>query len=157
MAKVGSLAVVAVGNLRTANWNTLQQDYLNRIQFYTRCQVFEVKDWYGKVPDGSALQKEGEALLQASVGYTWRVALTPSGTPFTSHQFADWLLQRVEQYHKIAFLLGGPAGFGEAVLPQMQEQISLSRMTFPHELARILLLEQVFRAFTLLNGTAYHK
>ena len=85
------------------------------------------------------------------------IALTPTGKLRSSPKLASWLQKRVEVYGRLALLIGGPLGFSDEVLAACDEQISLSPLTFPHELARILLLEQLYRACTILAGEQYHK
>lgn len=157
MPKTGNLHLVCVGAIKTRHWKLAQTEYLQRLEYYTHCKLTEVRDWYGELADAPALQKEGERLLAVSADAHWRVALSPLGQKFTSPQLADWLDTCLTRYQRIAFLIGGPAGFSPAVTASVNEQISLSALTFPHELARVLFLEQLYRAFTIRNGESYHK
>ena len=103
------------------------------------------------------MAKEGEQLLQAVADSQRLIALTPTGKLRSSPSLATWLQKRVVDYGRIAFLIGGPLGFSDDVLAACHEEISLSPLTFTHELARILLLEQLYRACTILAGEQYHK
>lgn len=153
----GRLDIVAVGKLRRQHWRVAQEDYLKRLRRYTKVQLFEVKDMVGRRPDAVALQREGESLLRAAGGAHHLIALTPAGREWNSHQLAAFLQRRIEIYGRLAFLIGGPAGLSPEVLDACDATLSLSRLTFPHELARILLLEQLYRAATILSGDPYHK
>ncbi len=154
----GRLTLAAVGKIKNKAWLAAQEDYVKRLGHYTTLDLIEVKDVVGRsVPDVMAMAREGEQLLQAAVDSTRLVALTPTGKLRTSPDLAVWLQNRVEVYGRIAFLIGGPLGFADDVLAACHEQISLSPLTFTHELARVLLLEQLYRACTILAGEQYHK
>jgi 23S rRNA (pseudouridine1915-N3)-methyltransferase len=154
----GRLTLATVGKIKNKAWLAAQEDYVKRLGHYTTLDLIEVKDVVGRsVPDVVAMAREGEQLLQAAVDSTRLIALTPTGKLRTSPDLAVWLQNRVEVYGRIAFLIGGPLGFTDDVLAACHEEISLSPLTFTHELARILLLEQLYRACTILAGEQYHK
>lgn len=153
----GQIDVIAVGRIRARHWSAAQEDYLGRLQRYVAVRLVELKDVVGSVPDAAALQREGTQLLQAARPAHRRIALTPEGESLDSLALARWLGQQLEQHGHIALLIGGPLGFAPEVLAGCEEQLALSRMTFPHELARVMLLEQLYRAMTLLSGEKYHK
>jgi 23S rRNA (pseudouridine1915-N3)-methyltransferase len=75
----------------------------------------------------------------------------------SSPRLAEYLQRQVQLYGRVAFLIGGPLGFSDDVLVECDEQLSLSPFTFPHELARVILLEQIYRACTIINNEQYHK
>lgn len=154
----GRLLVAAVGKVKEKHWQAAQLDYVKRIGRYTDFQLVEVKDAVGRsVPEAVAMQREGEHLLQA-VGDTQRlIALTPVGKQLSSPELTEFLQKEVVAYGRLAFLIGGPYGFSDDVLAACHLQLSLSPLTFTHEMARILLLEQLYRACTILNGEKYHK
>lgn len=154
----GQITVAAVGKLRRREWQETQSDYLTRLERLTNIQLAEVKDSVGKgFPDNVAMQREGEQLLQASQDASRRFLLVPEGKEMTSKRFASFVRKQLEVYGHIAFLIGGPLGVSDEVIEAADGHVSLSRMTFPHELARILFLEQLYRAFTILHGMSYHK
>lgn len=154
----GRLTIATVGKVKNKAWLAAQDDYVKRLGRYTTLDLIEVKDVVGRsIPDDVAMVKEGEQLLQAVSDSHWLVALTPTGKLRTSPTLAKWLRKRVLDDGRIAFLIGGPLGFSDDVLAACHEEISLSPLTFTHELARILLLEQLYRACTILAGEQYHK
>ncbi len=154
----GQIEVVAVGKLRSKEWLAAQAMYEKRLRHYIGFGLTEVKDSVGRgQPDGVAMQKEGELLLKGAEGTNRLVLLTENGRSFTSPDFADYLQKQLEIYGRLAFLIGGPLGFSSDVRATAHDTLSLSPLTFPHEIARILLLEQLYRAFTLRNGEKYHK
>ena len=154
----GTLTIVAVGKLRTPHWLEAQADYLERLQRYITVQLVEVRDIVGKgAPDHVAIQEEGESLLKAAAQAHRIIALDEKGKHATSVGFSRYLRKRLEIYGHLAFLIGGPVGLSGEVLERSDEQIALSMMTLPHEVARILLLEQLYRAMTIVSGQSYHK
>ncbi len=154
----GHVTVIAVGKMRKSHWKTALDDYEKRLGRYTTFKLIEVKDAVGRGwPDAAAMEKEGAALLQAAQGAHRLIALTENGRQLDSPRFANYLQRQVRVYGRIAFLIAGPTGFSDNVLDQCDEQLSLSPMTFPHELARVILLEQLYRACTILNREKYHK
>ncbi len=156
--KTGQIIVAAVGRLKHPQWQAVQTDYLNRLGRYTAASVVEVKDSVGRgFPDGVAMQREGQALLKATSQARRLILLTPGGREFSSKKFSAQLLRQIELYGHLAFLLGGPLGFAKEVESTADERLSLSQLTFPHELARIIFLEQLYRAFTIMRGEPYHK
>lgn len=153
----GQITLIAVGKLKTKPWKLAQDEYLGRLGHYTRFELVELKDMVGTLPDHVAVAKEGELLLNAAASIPIRIALTPVGHPLTSPQLADFLQKQIELYSHLAFLMGGPLGFSAQALAACPQQISLSPLTFTHEMARVILLEQLYRAFTILHGEKYHK
>ena len=85
------------------------------------------------------------------------VLMTAGGRQHSSPELAAWLQTQLEQVGTLAFLIGGPVGFDPATIAAAHEQLALSRLTLPHELARVVLLEQLYRAFTIIHGEPYHK
>lgn len=154
----GHISVIAVGKIRKPHWKIAQEDYNLRIKRYTDFALVEIKDSVGRgQPDDVAKQKEGEQLLKAAGSAHRKIALTETGRPMDSERFAEYLQRQVQLYGRVTFLIGGPVGFSDDVLIECDEQLSLSPMTFPHELARVILLEQIYRACTLINNEQYHK
>ena len=154
----GRLLVAAVGKIKEKHWQAAQTDYVKRLNRYTGFQLAEVKDAAGRnVPEAVARQREGEQLLPAVGEMKRLIALSPEGRQMSSPELADFLQKEVMAYGRLAFLIGGPFGFSDEVLTTCHLQLSLSPLTFPHEMARIILLEQLYRACTILNGEKYHK
>lgn len=154
----GTLTIAAVGKLKAKAWKSAETDYLKRLKRYTNVRLVEVKDAVGKgMADEAAMKKEGEGLLKAAEGSQRIVLLSEFGREMTSPQMAKWLRNEIVAVGKISFLIGGPVGFSDEVRAAAHDQIALSQMTFTHEMARVLLLEQLYRAFTILNNEKYHK
>lgn len=156
--KFGTINLIAVGKMRTKHWLQAQQDYEKRLRHYTTFSLKEVKDAVGRgSPDIVAMQKEGDQLLKSAAQANRLILLSPEGKQMTSPELAKWLQQRIERNGRLAFLIGGPLGFSDEVIAASHEQIGLSPLTFTHELARVIFMEQLYRAFTIINGEKYHK
>ena len=100
--------------------------------------------------------REGQRLLGQIPSRSWVVALDPQGKEFTSEEFAAWLTKREEDARPLTFLMGGHLGLDEATLEAAHERLALSRLTLTHELSRLILLEQLYRAMTIKSGHPYH-
>jgi 23S rRNA (pseudouridine1915-N3)-methyltransferase len=154
----GQILIAAVGKLKTPHWKAAQEDYLGRLNRYTSARLVEVKDAVGRGdPDDVASRKEGRLLLEVSGDAGRRIALDQSGRQLDSPGLARHLEKQLEVYGKLTLLIGGPVGLSADTLKTCEEKLSLSSLTLPHELARVLLLEQLYRAATILGGEKYHK
>jgi 23S rRNA (pseudouridine1915-N3)-methyltransferase len=154
----GTLAIAAVGKLRTPHWQAAQADYLMRLRHYIQVEIREVRDVVGGgSSDDVAVAREGEALLKSVEAASWVVALDATGRQADSVRFAQYLRQQLEITREVAFIIGGSVGLAPGVLERANDRFSLSMLTFPHELARVILLEQLYRGMTILSGAPYHK
>ena len=155
---IGHVTIAAVGRIREPHWQAAQDEYTRRLTRYTDFQLVEVKDVVGRaLPDTAAAAREGEALLAVAPRGSRLVLMTAGGRQHSSPELAAWLQTQLEQVGTLAFLIGGPVGFDPATMAAAHEQLALSRLTFPHELARVVLLEQIYRAFKIISGERYHK
>lgn len=154
-----TIRLIAVGKIRAKHWLAAGVEYERRLMHYVRLDIVEVKDWVGKgLPDSEAMIREGERLLAALKPDDCPILLAETGREPTSPELAAYLDRLLRQDSRdVAFLIGGPLGVSQAVRDAARDQIALSRLTFTHEMARVILLEQLYRAFTLLSGEGYHK
>lgn len=134
--------------------------YLNRIKHFYPVELKEIGTGRGRqgTDDASIMRAQSARLMEAipAAGYT--VVLDERGRPMESLKFAKWLERlTIEQPHGVAFVLGGDVGLTEAVRERADLLLSLSAMTLPHQLARVVLLEQIYRACTLIRNIPYHK
>ncbi len=154
----GILTIAAVGKLRTPHWQAAQADYLQRLRRYIEVELVEIRDIVGNtVPDDVAVAREGDRLLDAVSGIPWTIALDATGKQGDSVRLAGHVRRQIETYHHLGFVIGGPVGLSPRVIETCNERLSLSPLTFPHELARVILLEQLYRAVTIISGEQYHK
>lgn len=152
-------AILTVGKLKNAGTKILQEDYLSRLQHYSKnlkMELVEVADGRESSPiKRNAI--EGEVLLKQIKSTDHVVLLDEKGKQFSSIDFSKFLNKIGEQgIKRVVFVIGGPFGVNEAVRKRASTVMSLSAMTLPHELARVLLLEQIYRACTILKGEKYH-
>lgn len=148
------LYLIVVGKLKDSHLEAIELDYLKRIT-NPELVIYEVKaSAENKEAEGEAILKKIKDLTQG--GSSHMIAMTEWGKRSTSVAFAEWTRGLIERPAKIFFLIAGAEGFSDEVLQACQERISLSELTFPHKLARILLVEQLYRAQTIRSGHPYH-
>jgi len=154
----GRIQIIAVGKIRQKYWQSAQKDFLERLKHYTKLELTELKDIVGQgIDNEAAKKKETEQLLNIKKNIPFTIAVDVKGKALSSPEFAAFIQKRIETHHHIGFLVGGPLGFSKEVIQSSEASLSLSEFTFTHELARVLLLEQLYRAMTLLSGEKYHK
>jgi 23S rRNA (pseudouridine1915-N3)-methyltransferase len=150
--------LVAVGRLRNAALREVCDAYATRIRRYQKFEIREVKDAGRRAADARAVRRlEADAVTSALAPETTLVALTRGGTQLDSRAFAHQLKRWRYEARDVAFLIGGAWGLDDALLARVHFRLSLSTLTLPHEVARLVLLEQIYRACTILKGEPYHK
>lgn len=157
------IQVIAVGKLKETYWRQALAEYDKRLRPYAKVEFVEVPD--EKAPDQLSPAeeqqikgKEGEKVLARVRPDAHVIALALEGAVWTSEQFADRLQSRMTYSGgSVAFIIGGSLGLSNDVLQRADQQISFGRMTMPHQLVRIVLAEQLYRAFKIMRGQAYHK
>jgi len=152
------LHLVVVGRVKNDSLCEACADYEKRIRYYTPLEVREVRN-AGRTDRMAdyVRRKEGEALAKALPKGAHMVVLTRTGRSISSADLAERLRTWRDGNRDVAFVIGGAHGLDPALVEAAQETLSLSAMTFPHELARLVLLEQLYRACTILRGEPYHK
>lgn len=154
------IKLLLIGKTKEAWCEQGEQYYLQKIAHFCDIEKIELPEEKitASVTDEMVKQKEGERLLKAIPDQYYSVALSPGGKILSSPQFADFLGE-IRDFHggKLCFLVGGPLGLSDEVLGTVDKVLSFSHMTFPHDLFRIMLSEQVYRGFSLLAGKKYHK
>ncbi len=134
--------------------------YLNRIKHFYPIEVREVPGERGRqaVQRGSIMRAQSARLMEAIPKAGYIVVLDERGRSMDSLKFSKWLERlTMDQPHGVTFVLGGDVGLAEAVRERADLLLSLSEMTLPHQLARVVLLEQIYRACTLMRNISYHK
>ena len=141
------IKIVAVGRVRDRNLSAKTEDFIKRISHYaSRLEIVEIAD--------SNVLDEGQKILKHFKDQKCNFALGEEGKEYSSREFAQ-LLQKCDG--RALFAIGGPDGLSDSVKESAQQILSLSRMTFTHEMARFLLAEQIYRAFSIINNTKYHR
>ena len=152
------ITILAVGRLKERHFRDAAQEYLKRLTPYATVEVVEVPDRDVTRDEARALAEEGAALLRAIPEGAHVVALDVTGAGRTSEEFAAWLEEgMVAGRSNVVFVVGGAAGLAPDVVARAGERLSLGPMTLPHQLARVVLLEQIYRAFRIIRGEPYHR
>lgn len=150
------LSVIAVGRLRPA-LREVADEYLRRLSRFWPVREQQVRE-AGKAPSAAVRRRdEGRRLLDALGPFDWPVALDREGRAWTSEDLARELGRWRDQGRNPAFLIGGADGLSRDVLDAARGRWSLGPLTLPHELARVVMLEQLYRGGTILAGQPYHR
>lgn len=158
-----NISIVSVGKLKEKYLKLGIEEFTKRLTAYAKIELVEVPD--EKAPEQlselemeQVKQKEGEKILAKISQDTYVIALAIDGKMKSSEELAD-SLDKLATYgkSKIAFVIGGSLGLSNEVLKRADEKLSFSKMTFPHQMMKLILLEQVYRAFRINRGEPYHK
>lgn len=152
------LHLVWIGKTKDRHCAALINEYLQRLTRYVTYEISELKDSAGAAEEARVRQLESIKLLAAVERDDFVVLLDEGGKEMTSVEFAALIQEKQQRGCKrLAFVIGGFAGVSQEVRKRAQLKQSLSRMTLTHELARVILTEQLYRAYTLIAGVPYHK
>ena len=157
------ISVIAVGKIKEKYLKDALAEYSKRLSRYCKLEIIEVAD--EKTPDQASeaaedliRAKEGERILKHIRDDMFVITLEIGGKMLTSEEFADKIeTLGVQGKSSIAFVIGGSIGLGKEVLKRSDFALSFSKMTFPHQLMRVVLLEQIYRSYRIMNGEPYHK
>ena len=158
-----NISIITVGKLKEKYLKQGIAEYTKRLSSYAKIEIIELPD--EKAPENLSetdmlivKQKEGERILSKIAPDTHVIALAIEGSMKSSEQLAD-TLDRLATYgkSKVAFVIGGSLGLSDEVMKRSDEALSFSKMTFPHQLMRLILVEQIYRAFRINRGEPYHK
>lgn len=152
------ITLIAVGKLKERFWREAVDEYLKRLGGYATVRVVEVADRDSGRDETRAITEEGADILRAIPEGAHVIALDVAGAEASSEQFAARLERLgLEGRSSVAFVIGGSVGLSAEVFARADERLSLGRMTLPHNLARVVLVEQVYRAFRIMRNEPYHK
>lgn len=152
------IVILGVGKLKERYWREAEAEYRKRLSPHASCVVEEVADEADTADATRGLRAEGDRILARLRDRDYVIALDIVGKKMTSEQFADHLATVAGQGHgRYVFLIGGSHGLAHDVLQRAQLRLSFSDFTFPHQMMRIILLEQMYRAFRIQAGHPYHK
>ena len=157
-----SVKIVCVGKLKESWWREACKEYEKRLGAFCKFSVVELPE--SRLPENlsqaqiqNALQEEGKAILHASQN-SYRVALCIEGKLISSPDLAEWMHKiSIQGISTISFLIGSSFGLSDSVKQAADGSLSMSKMTFPHQLARVMLCEQIYRGFQIQNHGKYHK
>ncbi|MBQ1227100.1 MAG: 23S rRNA (pseudouridine(1915)-N(3))-methyltransferase RlmH [Alistipes sp.] len=154
-----NIELIVIGKTDQQEVASLVEQYAKRVNHYckfTVTTIADVKNTRNMAPSRQK-QLEGEMILRLISDGDWLVLMDERGRQFTSMEYADWLQKRMlSGVKRLAIVIGGPYGFSDEVYKRANEKISLSKMTFSHQIVRAIFAEQLYRAFTILNNEPYH-
>lgn len=152
------ITIVAVGRLKERYWKEAAEEYLRRLRPYADVRVVEVPDRDESLGIPRVLAEEARGIEKAIPDGAYTVLVDRVGRPRTSEQLAEHLQRLgVEGRGSVAFVLGGSHGVDKSVSAAADDTLSLGQITLPHNLARVVVLEQVYRAFKIAKNEPYHK
>jgi len=157
------LRIVAVGKLKEKFWQAAVDEYLKRLKGYAKVEIVEVEE--EKCPEKlspaqetQVKEREGGRLIRALLPGSFCIALDLSGKEYSSEGFSDLLASLgLQGKSQVSFVIGGSLGLSPSIQQRADLLFSFSRLTFPHQLIRVVLLEQIYRAFRIARNEPYHK
>lgn len=157
-----NVRIICVGKLKEKYWDAACNEYLKRLKGYCSPAVTEIKE--SRLPanpspadEQNVIIREGEDILSKVGSGDYVIALDIQGKEFGSEEIADKLKAVSFEHSKVDFIIGGSLGLSDDVKRRADLKLSFGRITLPHQLARVVLLEQIYRAFKINAGETYHK
>ena len=150
------IKLITVGSIKEQYLKDAIEEYTKRISKYTKIEIIEVKD-EGLVEPQKAINLEEEKILKNINDKDYIITLEIEGKNLSSEEFAEKLDKIQLESSTITFIIGGSYGLSQNIKDRSKLHLSFSKMTFPHQLFRVLLLEQIYRAYKINNNESYHK
>ena len=152
------ITLLVVGKTTDSRLISLIEDYRKRLIHYVPFELVVLPDLKNtkSLSEEQIKTAEGEAILRFVTPSMDVVLLDEHGREFRSVEYAEWLQKKMGSGKDLALVVGGPYGFSEAVYQRADGKVSLSRMTFSHQMIRIMVIEQIYRAMTIIRGEPYH-
>jgi|TARA_R110000744_G_scaffold213417_1_gene332297 23S rRNA (pseudouridine1915-N3)-methyltransferase len=154
-----TIKLLVLGKTDSTQLNQLIEEYQNRLKHYIKFELEIIPDIKNtkNLSEKQQKEKEGDAILNKLSATDLLVLLDENGKQKTSMEFSEYLQKNMNSGLKqLVFVIGGPYGFSDAVYQKSQGKISLSKMTFSHQMVRLFMVEQLYRAFTILRNEPYH-
>ncbi len=150
------IKLIVVGQLKESYLKDAVEEYKKRIKKYTNLEIIELKD-EGLVEEAKAIRLESEKITKYISSKDYLITLEIEGKQYTSVEFATKIDKILIENSNITLVIGGSYGLSSEIKQKANLHLSFSKMTFPHQLFRILLLEQIYRAYKINNNESYHK
>ena len=150
------IRIITVGNIKEKYLKDAIDEYKKRISKYTNLEIIELED-EGLVEKEKAIKLEGNKINRYLNNKDYIITLEIEGKQLTSKEFATKIDQILIENSNISFIIGGSYGISEEIKNKANMHLSFSKMTFPHQLFRVILLEQIYRAYKINNNESYHK
>lgn len=154
-----NIKILMIGKTDNSVMKTIVDDYSKRLSMYVNCSFETINDIKNtkNLSEIQQKEKEGELILAKIKSSEHLILLDENGESFSSVGFSDFLQKKMSSGIKtLVLVIGGPYGFSEAIYKKANGKIALSKMTFSHQMIRMIIVEQLYRAFTILNNEPYH-
>jgi 23S rRNA (pseudouridine1915-N3)-methyltransferase len=154
-----NIRLLTIGKTDNKSLQSLIDDYTKRLSFYVKFDLEIIPDIKNvkNLSEAQQKEKEGELILSKTTPTDHLILLDENGKTFSSVGFSDFLQKKMNAGTKtLVFVIGGPYGFSETVYQKAQGKVSLSEMTFSHQMVRLFVIEQIYRGFTILRNEPYH-
>lgn len=150
--------LIVVGKLKEKSMVTMCDEYIKRLGSYCKLNVIELKDESNNLDDKLVISREGSAIAKVLDQNSYVIVMDIEGKQMTSEDFSK-KIDEITTYEngKITFIIGGSLGISNEIKSQANFKLSFSKMTFPHQLFRVMLLEQIYRQFRIAKNEPYHK
>lgn len=147
------IKIICVGKIKEQFFKDAILEYKKRLSKYTKLEIIELPD----ESVGNILEKEANSILKYLNEKDYIITLEIEGNMLTSVEFSEKINHILMRYPNITFIIGGSYGLASEIKKRSNYKLSFSKMTFPHQLFRVILLEQIYRSFKILNNESYHK
>lgn len=151
------IRIIGVGRIKDSNLGTLIEDYKKKINRYHKIEIIEVKDEAIRDNETEVLRIEGERVLKLIDNRDYVIVLDLHGKQMDSLKFAKHIDELFNTNSRLVFVIGGSLGLSAELVARANERLKLSEMTFLHSMTRLILIEQIYRAFKILGNETYHK
>lgn len=153
------VTLIVVGRTVEQHYISAINDYIERVKHFIPFEIEVIPELKNtkSLTEEQQKEKEGDLILKALQPGDFVVLLDESGKEYRSLEFASWIEKKMHNVNKrLVFIIGGPYGFAPKIYQVAQDKISLSKMTFSHQMVRLIFVEQLYRAMTILKGGPYH-
>ncbi|MCQ2795449.1 MAG: 23S rRNA (pseudouridine(1915)-N(3))-methyltransferase RlmH [Bacilli bacterium] len=149
------IKIIAIGMLKEKYLKDMVNEYTKRLSKYTKVEIIEIKEENDTHPNAKEI--EGKKILGMIKPRDYVIALTLNKKEYTSEELASWLNKITLKTSELVFIIGGSLGLCNCVINRANECLTLSKLTFTHQMSRIILLEQIYRAYKIMHNERYHK
>ena len=154
--------LITLGTLKESYLRDAADEYLKRLQAFCKVELVEIKE--ERLPESpseneisQALEREADKIIAQIPSRAYSIAMCVEGEQMSSEAFAKRLSDVSDRYGSVCFIIGSSHGLSDRVKSRCDYKMSVSKLTFPHQLMRVLLLESIYRGFNIIKGTRYHK
>ncbi len=150
------IKIICVGKLKEKFWVDAVKEYSKRLSKYTKLEIIEIPDFKSDIAS-IELDKEKDNILSKITDKDYVITLEIEGEELSSIKLSETLEKKLIQHPNITFIIGGSSGLHEKIKTRSDFALSFSKLTFPHQLFRVILLEQIYRSFKIIHKETYHK